>query len=43
MDTPYSTNKYKLSALNIIGIDSNGKNVSFGIGLLSKEDKESFT
>ena len=42
IDATYQTNKYKLPLLVMSGINSNGENVIFGMGLLSKEDAASY-
>ncbi|XP_021759191.1 protein FAR1-RELATED SEQUENCE 5-like [Chenopodium quinoa] len=41
-DTTFDTNKYSMVFAPITGVDNHGKCVTFGIGLLEKEDIESF-
>ncbi|XP_021750377.1 protein FAR1-RELATED SEQUENCE 5-like [Chenopodium quinoa] len=41
-DTTFDTNKYSMVFAPFTGVDHHGKCVTFGIGLLAKEDIESF-
>ncbi|XP_021721481.1 protein FAR-RED IMPAIRED RESPONSE 1-like [Chenopodium quinoa] len=41
-DTTFDTNKYSMVFAPFTGVDNHGKCVTFGIGLLEKEDIESF-
>ncbi|XP_021743293.1 protein FAR1-RELATED SEQUENCE 5-like [Chenopodium quinoa] len=41
-DTTFDTNKYSMVFSPFTGVDNHGKCVTFGIGLLEKEDIESF-
>lgn len=42
-DTTYDTNTYSMVFAPFTGVDHHGKCVTFGVGLLAKEDIESFT